>query len=69
MQCEPDKRMLAAEAAALEENEDDLAEMLAVARFMGNLRTPGDLFTLEMSQAIDQRKNGDATNSKDYVNG
>ena len=69
MQCEPDKRMLAAEATALEENEDDRAEMLAVARFMGTLRTPGNLFTLEMSQAIDQRMSGDATNSKGDVNG
>ena len=69
MQCEPDKRMLAAEAAALEEHEDDRAEMLAVAKFMGNLRTSGNLFTFETSQAIDQRKSGDATSSKDDANG
>jgi Arc/MetJ-type ribon-helix-helix transcriptional regulator len=36
-----DKRALAAEAAALEKDDDDRAEMLAVANLMENLRAPG----------------------------
>lgn len=36
-----DKRALAAEVAALEADDDDRAEMLAVAEVMENLRAPG----------------------------
>lgn len=36
-----DRRALAAEVATLDENEDDRAEMLAVASLMENLRAPG----------------------------
>jgi hypothetical protein len=36
-----DRRALAAEVAALDEDEDDRAEMLAVASLMENLRAPG----------------------------
>lgn len=36
-----DKRTLAAEVAALEDDEDDRAEMLAVADLMESLRAPG----------------------------
>lgn len=36
-----DKQELAEEAAALEADEDDRAEMLAVAALMENLRAPG----------------------------
>ena len=36
-----DKRALAAEVAALEADEDDRAEMLAVADIMESLRAPG----------------------------
>jgi Arc/MetJ-type ribon-helix-helix transcriptional regulator len=36
-----DKQALAAEVAALEADEDDRAEMMAVAELMENLRAPG----------------------------
>ena len=36
-----DKQALAAEVAALDEDEDDRFEMLAVANLMENLRAPG----------------------------
>lgn len=36
-----DKRELAAEVAALEADEDDRAEMMAVAQLMESLRVPG----------------------------
>ena len=36
-----DKQALAAEVAALEANNDDRAEMLAVAELMESLRAPG----------------------------
>ncbi len=36
-----DERVLAAEAAALEADEDDRAEMLRVAEIMESLREPG----------------------------
>jgi len=36
-----DKRALAAEAAALDQDDDDRAEMLAVANLMEDLRAPG----------------------------
>ncbi len=36
-----DKRALAAEVAALEADDDDRAEMVAVAELMENLRAPG----------------------------
>jgi hypothetical protein len=36
-----DRRALAAEVAALDEDEDDRAEMLAVANLMEGLRAPG----------------------------
>jgi Arc/MetJ-type ribon-helix-helix transcriptional regulator len=36
-----DKRALAAEVAALEADDDDLAEMVAVAELMESLRAPG----------------------------
>ena len=36
-----DKRALAAEVAALDQDEDDRFEMLAVANLMENLRAPG----------------------------
>ena len=36
-----DKRALAAEVAALEEDDDDRAEMMAVAQLMESLRAPG----------------------------
>lgn len=36
-----DKRALAAEVAALEADEDDRAEMMAVAELMESLRAPG----------------------------
>ena len=36
-----DKRMLSAEVAALEADENDRAEMLAVDELMGSVRPPG----------------------------
>lgn len=36
-----DKRALAAEVAALEDDDDDQAEMMAVAQLMESLRAPG----------------------------